>query len=62
MKPTATKLDVADVPRVARRAMASEITVVRAYAGARGKGLVRQRIAAAARELGLPPPPEPRAA
>jgi hypothetical protein len=50
-------LNAADLPRLARAALADERAVIRLYAGDRVKDLTRARVARAALELGLPPPP-----
>lgn len=50
-------LNAADLPRLARAALADERAVVRLYAGSRVKALTRARVMRAAQELGLPFPP-----
>jgi hypothetical protein len=53
------QLAVADVPRLAAHSLADPRAILKLYAGAKSRRLLRARVERAARELGLPlPPPE----
>jgi hypothetical protein len=51
------QLEVVDVPRLARHALADARAIVKLYANGGGRRLLRERVERAARELGLPLPP-----